>query len=71
MEPGREGSPPQPILVYPGNQPTETEPVEAQAHDVPTLDDDGLPPPVKAASTPNSPRQAQGSGATACSFRVD
>ena len=55
MEPGREGSPPQPILVYPGNQPTATEPVEAQAHEVPTLDDDGLPPPVKAASTPNSP----------------
>lgn len=55
MEPGREGSPPQPILVYPGNQPTETEPVEAQAHNVPTLDEDGLPPPVKAASTPHSP----------------
>ena len=55
MEPGGEGSPPQPILVYPGNQPTETEPVGAQAHDVPTLDEDGLPPPVKAASTPTSP----------------
>lgn len=55
MEPGGEGGPPQPILVYPGNQPTVTEPVEAQAHDVPTVDEDGLPPPVKAASTPNSP----------------
>ena len=46
---------PQPIVIHPGYSSPEALPERAQAEEQVDLDDEGLPPPVKAASTPTSP----------------
>ena len=48
-------APPQPIVIHPGYSSTEPLPDLAQSTEQVGLDDEGLPPPVKAVSTPTSP----------------
>ena len=56
MESGEDrAAAPQPIVIHPGYSSPEALPERAQAEERVDLDDEGLPPPVKAASTPTSP----------------
>ena len=56
MESGEDKTaPPQSIVIHPGYSSTEPLPELAQATEQVDLDDEGLPPPVKAVSTPTSP----------------
>ena len=56
MESGEDrAAAPQPIVIHPGYSSPEALPERAQAEERVDLDDEGVPPPVKAASTPNSP----------------
>ena len=56
MEPGEDRvAPPQPIVIHPGYSSTAALPELAPATEQVDLDDEGLPPPVKAVSTPTSP----------------
>ena len=48
-------APPQSIVIHPGYSSTAALPELAQATEQVGLDDEGLPPPVKAVSTPTSP----------------
>ena len=48
-------APPQSIVIHPGYSSTEPLPDLAQSTEQVGLDDEGLPPPVKAVSTPTSP----------------